>query len=123
MKRILMICLGILLAGPAAATENWSSETSHAIAGGLGAGVITYLVDRHGSRPEYRAWIGFGTSAVIGVLAELTQGDDSSGVDMAANAIGAAIGAFVTDRWILKPVVKRDKGGLAYVGIETSIDF
>ena len=122
MKRPLILVLGLLFAGQAAATENWSSETAHAIAGGLFAGVVTYLADRSDA-PEYRAWIGFGTSAAVGVLAELAQGDDASGVDMAANAIGAAIGAFVTDKWLLKPVVKGDDGGLAYVGVETSIDF
>ena len=124
MKRALPLLLGLLLAtGQATATNNWTSETAHAIAGGLGAGVITWAADRYGSHPEYRAWIGFGTSTVIGILAELAQGDDASGVDMAANALGAAIGAFVTDRWILQPVVKREQGGTAYVGVETRLEF
>ena len=99
------------------ANDSLNSELSH-VAGGaaMGAG-FTYLADYYGEK-EHRGWIGFGTAAGIGVLGEaieLASGNgEFSALDAGSNALGAAIGAFVTDQWVLMPVVNsRDH----YIGL------
>jgi hypothetical protein len=87
------------------------------------AGGITYLADEYSSVPEYRGWIGFGLSSALGVIGELLSGSNSSGLDMASHAVGSAIGAFVTDKWILQPVVKRENAVSSCYGVELNLGF
>lgn len=116
MNKVLVFTL-CLYASTVQANDSLNSELSH-VAGGaaMGAG-FTYLADYYGEK-ELRGWIGFGTAAGIGVLGEaieLASGNgEFSALDAGSNALGAAIGAFVTDQWVLMPVVNsRDH----YVGI------
>ena len=94
-----------LLSASAQANDSFNSELSH-FAGGaaMGAG-FTAVADHYGYR-EHRGWIGFGISTGIGVVGELaSRNGDFSALDAGINALGAALGAFATDRWILAPLV------------------
>ncbi|MEG0007205.1 hypothetical protein ACW5XF_03730 [Aeromonas lusitana] len=111
-----------LLTASAGANDSFNSELSH-FAGGaaMGAG-FTAIADHYGYR-EHRGWIGFGVSTGIGIAAELVEqasGDDFSALDAGANALGAAVGAYSTDRWWLAPVVLPEAH---YVGLVSNYRF
>jgi hypothetical protein len=95
------------------ASDSFSSEMSHVISGAALAGYITHRY----SDSEYRSWIGFGVSTVI-VIAEQNYEISKVGkrpsqqMDMAAHAIGSALGAWYTDKYLLVPLVKRNYIGL-----------
>lgn len=84
------------------------------------AGYISHLY----AESENRAWIGFGISTAL-VIAEQsyeiskTGNRSSNQLDMAAHAIGSAIGAWYTDKYLLVPIVKRNSFGLTiYIPID-----
>jgi len=109
-----------LLSASVQANDSFNSELSH-FAGGaaMGAG-FTAVADHYGSR-EHRGWIGFGISTGIGVVGELaSRNGDFSALDAGVNALGAALGAFATDRWILAPVVLPEQH---YAGLMTGYRF
>ncbi|MGY3944119.1 hypothetical protein [Aeromonas tecta] len=116
------VMLGLLTAS-AQANDSFNSELSH-FAGGaaMGAG-FTAIADHYGYR-EHRGWIGFGVSTGLGVageLIELASGKgDFSALDAGANALGAAVGAYSTDRWFLAPVVQPESH---YVGLVSRYRF
>jgi len=99
------------------ASDSFSSEMSHVISGAALAGYITHRY----SDAEYRYWIGFGVSTAI-VIAEQNYQISKVGkrpsqqMDMAAHAIGSALGACYTDKYLLVPLVKRN-----YIGINVYI--
>lgn len=108
-------CVLLLLAGPSQAYDGATSELSHAAGGALLAGMVTRVY----SESENRAWIGFAVSAAVSVLAESYQvsrgaASSSSMLDVAAHTAGAALGAWVTDRYILVPVVSRTYAGVMF---------
>lgn len=109
-----------LLSASVQANDSFNSELSH-FAGGaaIGAG-FTAVADHYGYR-EHRGWIGFGISTGIGVVGELaSRNGDFSALDAGVNALGAALGAFATDRWILAPVVLPEQH---YAGLMTGYRF
>jgi hypothetical protein len=90
---------------------------SHVISGAAIAGYITHRY----SESEYRSWIGFGVSTAIIVVEqnyEISKSGNRSSqqLDMVAHAIGSAIGAWYTDKYLLVPMVK-----LNYVGLTIHI--
>lgn len=122
MSRSLSLFAGLALllaaAVPARASDSAASEASHAAGGAVIAGAVTYLADDHW--PKYRGWIGFGAGTLVGIVGEAVDsanGNGFSGLDVAATALGAAIGAFVTDQYILMPVVEPDSEQGAYLGV------
>ncbi len=123
--RMAILCAGLLFCGQANAYDGWSSELSHAAGGAVVAGEITFLADKYSSHRENRAWIGFGVSSLLFTAVELTTQGSSYGnrLDIASHVIGSAVGAFATDKWILKPVVKRENAVSAYFGVETRLTF
>lgn len=123
MKTFLAVIAGLVLSANASACVCFWSETSHVAAGALIAGVATYGADK--VWPEHRALIGFTTSTVVGFAGELharSRGGKFSIADAGFNALGAAAGAFVTDRYLLAPVVTRSDGRVA-VGISAGVRF
>ncbi|MCB1864028.1 MAG: hypothetical protein KDG50_01245 [Chromatiales bacterium] len=120
---IAYILVGLIaaVAEPVQAYDGWSSELSHAGGGALLAGGITYIADQYEVSRKNRAWIGFGLSSALGVIGELVT-TGTSALDMFSHAAGSAIGAFVTDKWILHPVVVHEKSA-EYVGVESVIRF
>ena len=118
MRIIGSICIGIgiSLTSNVGATDSFNSEFSHATAGAVVAGVSTAVADRFW--PENRALVGFGVGVAGGVMGELFDGHGRttwegrhSTLDVLSTAIGAGIGAWGTDRFILRPVVKREQVG------------
>lgn len=109
-----------LLTASAGANDSFNSELSH-FAGGaaMGAG-FTAIADHYGYR-EHRGWIGFGVSTGIGIAGELieraTGKGDFSALDAGANALGAAVGAYGTDRWLLAPVVLPEQHYAGLMGL------
>jgi hypothetical protein len=87
------------------------------------ASAATAIADHYGAE-ENRGWIGFGTAVGLSFVAEAAQvvsnGSSQlkgSSLDFASALVGAAIGAWVTDRYLLAPVVARDGEGYRIVGI------
>lgn len=113
MKKIIFIVL-VFFGSSAYAYDGMTSELSHAAGGAAIAAVVTKIAD---DSPN-RAWIGFGVSATLGVLA---QGYEMSVqkakfypslLDAGSHALGAALGAWVTDKYFLTPIVSRSYSGV-----------
>lgn len=115
--RKVAICLGLCLSWPVFAYDGFTSEISHVAGGAVLAGTSTYLADKFNWNREHRALVGFGTGATLGVLGELTSSGPSA-IDIVSNLLGAALGAYGTDRWLLRPVIKQDAATGMYWGME-----
>ncbi|MEO8187554.1 MAG: hypothetical protein ABI580_09360 [Burkholderiaceae bacterium] len=112
---VLLLVIGACFAGGASANDNIKSEMSHAIFGGVVAGAVTWGASYRW--PEHRALVGFGAAASLGVLTEAASKNGFSALDAGSNALGAAIGALVTDEYLLAPVIKREAGHTSYIGV------
>lgn len=127
----LLVSACLMIAGaPSWANDSAGSEISHVVSGGLIAGAVTKFADDRGW--EDRRWVGFATSVGISLVMEGVQvltSDDrgkqfrSSAMDFTANLIGAAVGAWVTDKYLLTPVVGRDAQGHRKVGVALNMAF
>lgn len=115
-KHILATCLvlnSLSLASTCRASDSFTSEFSHAASGAVMAGYITHLY----AESENRAWIGFGISTAF-IIAEQNYEISKSGkrasqqLDMAAHALGSAIGAWYTDKYLILPVVTKNSVAL-----------
>jgi len=117
----ILICCCILCSSPATATTCLTSQLSHAGGGAIVAGAVTAAAsDRY--RSEQRGLIGFSVSTVVAIVSEgyqMAKGEtfSSSLQDVLANTIGAMIGAIITDKYILAPIVERDSAGTRKIGI------
>ena len=114
MRAILVLALGLFM-GNAHAYDGLTSELSHATGGALLAGAVTRLY----SESENRAWIGFAVSTTAMALEsgyQISHGAKRSSqlLDLASHTAGAALGASVTDKYFLVPVVTRSYVGLVY---------
>ena len=109
----LIVSCALIASPQCSASDSFTSEMSHVIGGGLMAGYISHRY----SESEYRSWIGFGVSTAI-VIAEQNYEISKVGkrpsqqLDMVAHALGSAIGAWYTDKYLLVPIVKRNYVGL-----------
>jgi hypothetical protein len=115
MKRLLAIAL-FFCSAHTHAYDGLTSELSHAAGGALMAGAITHIY----SESENRAWIGFAVSTAAVVLEqsyEISRGANRNSQikDMAWHALGSALGAWATDKYLLVPVVTRTSVGLLMV--------
>lgn len=115
MKKIWAIVL-LFFSAHSHAYDGLSSELSHAVGGALLAGAITKIY----SESENRAWIGFAVSTATVVLEqsyEISRGANRNSQikDMAWHALGSALGAWATDKYLLVPVVTRTSVGLVMV--------
>lgn len=115
MKKLWTIVL-LFFSAHSHAYDGLSSELSHAVGGALLAGAVTKIY----SESENRAWIGFAVSTAAVVLEqsyEISRGANRSSQikDMAWHALGSALGAWATDKYLLVPVVTRTSVGLLVV--------
>lgn len=117
-----------LWSGSSHANESFGSEFSHLVAGAAIASAATVVADHYGV--EQRAWVGFGTSVGISFVLEAVQiaanGSSQVGpsaLDFGANLVGAAFGAWVTDRFVLQPVVSKDASGHVRAGVAMKLPF
>jgi len=114
----------LLLHGVCArANDSAGSEVSHVFGGMAIASAATVVADYCGAG-ENRGWAGFGASVAFSLVNEAVQvaanGSSQvrgSSLDFAANLVGAAFGAWVTDRVILAPVVGSDAAGQRHLGV------
>lgn len=109
----LLFSLALISSPKCSASDSFTSEMSHVIGGGLMAGYITHRY----SESEYRSWIGFGLSTAIIVVEqnyEISKSGNRSSqqLDMVAHALGSAICAWYTDKYLLIPIIKRNYLGL-----------
>lgn len=109
----LIVSCSLLATPQCNASDSFTSEMSHVVGGGVMAGYITHRY----SDSEYRSWIGFGVSTAIIVVEqnyEISKSGKRSSqqLDMVAHALGSAIGAWYTDKYLLMPIVKRNYLGL-----------
>lgn len=98
------------------AYDGLTSELSHAVGGALLAGAVTHAY----SESENRAWIGFAVSTAAIVLEQgyhISRGANRNSQikDMAWHAVGSALGAWATDKYLLVPVVTRTSVGMVMV--------
>jgi len=111
MKKISLVIAATLMITQLQANNSASSEMSHVIGGTVMAGGITAVVNSY--YPEYkenRGMIGFWTSSAVIVIEqgiEFAVRGDAKGqlLDATAHILGSALGAFVTDQYILAPVI------------------
>ncbi len=109
-KALTTTALAACLAHPAHATDSWGSEVSHFGGGILVGGAATWLADQWW--PEDRLLIGIGTGVVFAWASEgvdVASGNKFSWLDAVSTMTGTTLGAFATDRWLLKPVVTHDR--------------
>jgi glycerol uptake facilitator-like aquaporin len=111
------------------ANDGFNSEASHFVGGTVLAGGITAVVDQY--YPEYksdRGMIGFGISS-IAIIAEqsieyaVNGNAKSQLMDAASHILGSALGAYITDKYILLPVVKDSSTDGKYVGLNVQHRF
>lgn len=108
-------------------TINVPGESAHLAGGAAISGIATAIADRYW--PEHRALIGFSVGTASGIIGEgidrATNGEEFSSMlqDVAFTALGAAIGAFITDKYILMPVIKRDQDNGTSLGLAVQHTF
>jgi hypothetical protein len=117
-----LLALTLLAAGPASACNCFFSEASHMIFGAVLGGTITWGADELGWQ-EHRALIGFGVASAGGFIEQATNHYGYSWVDTGFNMLGAAIGAYVTDGYLLAPVVRKEANGEKFVGVMVQAAF
>lgn len=124
MKKLILcvvLCTTILTAN-----ESFNSEISHFGGGVVIAGALTAIGDHF--YPEDRAMFGFGVSSVGFVIEEIVVTAKHGNLlgnllDIAAHTAGSALGAVITDKYLLTPVVSQNEINGNYVGIYARIPF
>jgi len=128
MRKSIIFFASVVLTLQVHANNSVASEASHAAGGALLAGGITAIADQF---PEYkpnRAMLGFGISTIAGVIdfvVESTVDGDTSGqlLDLASHTLGSALGAWITDDYILSPVITNSKTEGRYAGLAMNYSF
>lgn len=103
--------------------EDFNSEFSHFAGGAVLAGGVSAIVDHY--YPEYRADrrnIGFGVSTLAVLVDQSIQYAEHGNargqlLDTAAHIAGSALGAYVTDEYLLTPIIKDSSSEGKYVGL------
>jgi hypothetical protein len=102
---------------------------SHVIGGVVMASGTTAIVNSY--YPQYaanRAKIGFTVSSVAIIIEqsiEYAQRGDARGqmLDAFSHIVGSAFGAFVTDKYILSPVIHKSNNNETIVGLTLTHSF
>lgn len=111
------------------ASNSVNSEASHFVGGAVMAGGITAVVDQY--YPEYkseRGMLGFEISSVAIIVEQSIEyaiNGNAKGqlFDAASHILGSALGAYITDKYILLPVVKDSSTDGKYVGLSVQHSF
>jgi len=127
MKNTLLLLVLALLASPVKANNSFNSEFSHAVGGVAMAGAFVWASDTWW--PEYnRAWVGFIGSTAVGAISqyyEYNRGTNTGKealLDAVSHTLGSAIGAYITDRYFLTPVIIPEPQG-TYVGLTVNFHY
>jgi hypothetical protein len=95
------------------ANDSFNSEISHVIGGMVMAGGTTAVVNSYYPKyAENRGEIGFAVSSIVIIIEqsiEYAQRGDARGqmLDVFSHIVGSAFGSFVTDKYILSPVIHK----------------
>ncbi len=128
MKKNTIILSSLFLTAQLYATETLSSEGSHFLgATALGMGT-TAIVNQFDEYKENRKMLGFGISALYGLVDQSIQYIESGNaggqlLDLGAHLLGSACGAWIADEYILEPVVKESKTEGKYLGLTMNYSF
>ena len=128
MKKSIIILSSLLWTLQLSATESFNSEISHAAGGALLAGGITAIADYYPEYKENRGMVGFGVSTAAGVIdfvIETAVDGNAKGqlLDLASHTLGSAFGAWLTDEYILSPIVTESKTEGKYLGLAMNYSF
>ena len=113
MKRLFLVIL-FSLTNNSYAYDGFTSELSHAAGGAVMAGAITKLFEESPNR----VLIGAGASSAVSFLAESHQviskdaKVSSSLLDFGSHTLGSVLGAWVSDKYLLAPVITRSYSGI-----------
>jgi hypothetical protein len=129
MKFYKMVFILLMSASSVSANDSLNSEMSHVIGGAVMAGGITAVVDRY--YPVYkedRGMVGFlfSSAAIVveqGIELALHGNAKGQALDTISHIAGSALGAFVTDQYILSPVVNNSTAEGKYVGLALQHSF
>ncbi len=121
-----LILSAVLFTTILTANESFNSEISHFGGGVVIAGALTAVGDHF--YPENRAMFGFGASCAGFALEEIVVTAKHGNLwgnllDIAAHTAGSALGAVITDKYLLTPVVSQNEINGNYVGIYARIPF
>jgi hypothetical protein len=117
-----ILAASMLFTSSVHATDSFESEAAHFVFGAVLAGGITAVVDSY--YPEYRehrAMIGFGISSVGAALESVYEyhingNGRNQAIDALSHIAGSALGAYVTDEYILEPVFQNSASAGRYIG-------
>lgn len=109
--------------------EDFNSEASHFVGGAVLAGGITAVIDEY--YPEYRSErgiLGFEISSAAIILeqtGEYIANGNARGqlLDAASHIAGSAFGAWITDQYILSPIIVESASEGKYVGFNLRHSF
>ncbi len=126
MQKLNFFLVSVLFTTTLSANEDFNSEIGHFGGGVVLGGALTVVGDYY--YPENRALFGFGVSSVGFAIEEMVatavHGNLSGNLlDIAAHTAGSALGAMITDKYLLMPVISQSKANGNYVGIYTRIPF
>lgn len=99
------------------ANDSFGSEFSHFAGNAALASATTVVVDKYWPEVEKPAWVGFTVSAseaFLGEFVDYATGGDLSWLDFAAGTLGAATGAYFTDKLYIAPKLNLNKGNESY---------
>jgi hypothetical protein len=120
--------VGLMAGSTSWAYDGFSSESAHLVGCAVLAGAVTELASD--LLPEQRALVGFGVGAGLSLLGEMvplaagkTAGVQSALLDMGCELLAAALGAVVTEEYLLKPVVAVRPSGQVTVGAVFNASF
>ena len=106
----------LVIANNSYAYDGFTSEFSHVAGGAIMAGAITKLFEDS----PHRLLIGVSASSAVSFLAESRQvlskdaKVSSSLLDFGSHALGSVVGAWVSDKYLLTPVITRSYSGVAF---------
>ena len=118
MKAITWITLsGLLVTSAARASDCFTSELSHFAGNAVIASATTVVVQKYIPKVKRPALTGFLVStseAILGEAIGQASGNKFSWLDVGAGTLGAAAGAYLTDKWYIAPKVNTQKGETSY---------
>lgn len=108
-----MSLVGLLAASGTKANDSFNAELSH-FAGNTALAsattVVTYKYFPENKKPAMTGFIVSASEALIGECADRATGGKLSLLDVAVGTVGAAVGAYATDKWYIAPKVNTQKG-------------
>ncbi|MDF0535095.1 hypothetical protein PY479_12515 [Shewanella sp. A32] len=130
MKACLVVCGLLLCSTPAFANGNSSlnSELGH-FAGGVFTSSAVTALSNYIAPEQNRAWNGFWVPTAVSSLEELREfavGDNTAGealLDASCFAVGAFIGSYSTNHFLLTPTVGKDGETGRYFGLNLAFRF